>query len=195
MVGRIRSVRSEIFFSCVGLHLELRSSQIELLLKKIADVPAAKQSVFWRATAPGHPHCELSTKAEKRTDFRSTTDPNFMRYNWDLFEQLNSRWKNRLGGGPGGPGRDVATGMQYLDIWPMSVQRPDSHLLPPNDCLHYCYGLGGVVEEWQKVSRREGSRLRQYSTLIDVFRLQFLWHNVASQSRNSDYHVDRPAYL
>jgi len=130
--------------------------QIELLLNKIAKVPAAKQSVFWRATAPGHPHCELSNAAENRTDFRSTTDPSFMRYNWDLFEKLNYRWQKRLGATPGGPGKDIVTGMQYLDIWPMSVQRPDSHLLPPNDCLHYCYGLGGVIEEWQKVGLEPG---------------------------------------
>lgn len=79
-----------------------------------------------------------------------------MRYNWDLFEKLNYRWQKRLGATPGGPGKDIVTGMQYLDIWPMSVQRPDSHLLPPNDCLHYCYGLGGVIEEWQKVGQDGG---------------------------------------
>jgi hypothetical protein len=134
------------------------SAQIELLLNKIASVPAAKQSAFWRSTAPGHPHCEYSTTAENRTSFRSTTDPNFNRYNWDLFERLNERWQKRLGAYPGGRGKDVVTGMQYLDIWPMSVQRPDSHLLPPGDCLHYCHGLGGVVEEWQKVGGRDVSR-------------------------------------
>lgn len=128
--------------------------QIELLLRKIDDVPSTKQSVFWRATAPGHPHCELSSLAENRTDFRSTTDPSFRRYNWDLFDQLNSRWKKRLGGEPGGLGKDPTTGMRYFDIWPMSVQRPDAHLMPPNDCLHWCYGVGGVVEEWQKVGPR-----------------------------------------
>lgn len=40
-----------------------------------------------------------------------------------------------------------------------------------------------------------GFSRREYSTLILSFRLQYLWHNVAAQSRNSDYHVDRPAYL
>jgi hypothetical protein len=39
-----------------------------------------------------------------------------------------------------------------------------------------------------------GFSWREYSTLNLSFRLQFLWHNVAAQSRNSDYHVDRPAY-
>lgn len=46
----------------------------------------------------------------------------------------------------------------------MSLQRPDSHLLPPTDCLHFCYQ--GVIEEWNRL----------------------LWHLVVSQSKNGgDY--------
>jgi hypothetical protein len=137
--------------------------------------------------------------AENRTDFRSTTDPNFMRYNWDLFEKLNQRWKRRLGAAPGGPGKDVVTGMQYLDIWPMSVQRPDAHLLPPNDCLHYCYGVGGVMEEWQKVGRSTGINcesatlltLRQLAVLVACSRITIekhglqLWSACVSMSKSS----------
>ena len=62
-----------------------------------------------------------------------------------LMEPFNDIWKRRIE-----EARSTGLEIAYLDVWPMSLQRGDSHLLPPNDCLHFCYQ--GVVEEWQQVS-------------------------------------------
>lgn len=61
-------------------------------------------------------------------------------------EPFNNAWKTRIDKAT----KENALDMSYLDVWPMSLQRGDSHLLPPTDCLHFCYQ--GVVEEWQQVS-------------------------------------------
>jgi hypothetical protein len=36
-----------------------------------------------------------------------------------------------------------------LDVWHMSATRPEAHLAPPNDCLHWCQP--GPLEPWQQV--------------------------------------------
>ncbi|KAI5832079.1 hypothetical protein K523DRAFT_236055 [Schizophyllum commune Tattone D] len=46
---------------------------------------------------------------------------------WVEAEEVNAQW-------------------YYLDIWDMSLQRPDAHLKPGKDCLHYC--LPSVFNEW-----------------------------------------------
>jgi hypothetical protein len=60
-------------------------------------------------------------------------------------EPFNDIWKDRIE-----EARSAGLKIDYLDVYPMSLQRGDSHLLPPNDCLHFCYQ--GVIEEWQQVS-------------------------------------------
>lgn len=56
-------------------------------------------------------------------------------------EPYNAAWLARIRS----PTREDALDMSYLDVWQLSLQRGDSHLLPPTDCLHWCYQ--GVVEE------------------------------------------------
>jgi hypothetical protein len=46
---------------------------------------------------------------------------------------------------------------RLLDIWPMSVKRPDAHMLPGSDCLHWCET--GVTDEWFRVGHRLSSSL------------------------------------
>jgi hypothetical protein len=60
-------------------------------------------------------------------------------------EPFNNIWKYHIA-----EARSAGLMINYLDVYPMSLQRGDSHLLPPNDCLHFCYQ--GVIEEWQQVS-------------------------------------------
>jgi hypothetical protein len=41
------------------------------------------------------------------------------------------------------------TTVDYIDIWNMSIQRPDAHLNPGGDCLHFC--PIGVTTQWIQV--------------------------------------------
>lgn len=62
--------------------------------------------------------------------------------------------------------------MRYLDIWPMSVQRPDAHLKPMIDCMHYC--MPSVPNEWMSVSaRRRASRTNGADAIPLVVHLAF----------------------
>ena len=45
---------------------------------------------------------------------------------------------------------DLADPFRLLDVWPMSMKRPDAHQGPPRDCLHWC--MIGVMNHWQDVS-------------------------------------------
>lgn len=57
----------------------------------------------------------------------------------------NTAWKSCIAAATQQSALDVS----YFDVWDLSVQRGDAHLLPPTDCLHFCYQ--SAVEEWQQV--------------------------------------------
>jgi hypothetical protein len=40
--------------------------------------------------------------------------------------------------------------LRYVNVWDMSLKRPEAHLRPPKDCLHWC--MVGVMNYWQGVS-------------------------------------------
>ena len=48
--------------------------------------------------------------------------------------------------------RDLNPPMRYVDVWEMSIKRPDAHQKPPQDCLAFCQI--GVMNYWQQVGCR-----------------------------------------
>lgn len=102
-------------------------------------------------------------------------------------EPFNDIWTSRID-----KARSTGLRIAYLDVYPMSLQRGDSHLLPPNDCLHFCYQ--GVIEEWQQVRQEPAGRAGLFSSLRCVFR-QFLWQEIVRESANDDYDIGSPIYL
>ena len=59
--------------------------------------------------------------------------------------------------------RPTKYAMRFLDFWNMSLKRPDAHLKPAIECMHYCEP--GVSNEW----------------------LEFMWHMIVTASVNNDY--------
>jgi hypothetical protein len=57
----------------------------------------------------------------------------------------------------------------YKDPFALSVTRPDAHLKPQADCLHYC--VPSVPNEW----------------------VNFLWHSMVMAAQNDDYDDDSAA--
>jgi hypothetical protein len=53
--------------------------------------------------------------------------------------------------------------MRFIDFWNMSLKRPDAHLKPAIDCMHFC--SPGVPSEW----------------------LEFMWHLLVTAADNNDY--------
>lgn len=43
--------------------------------------------------------------------------------------------------------------IRYMNVWDMSMKRPEAHLKPPKDCLHWC--MVGVMNYWQEVSEEK----------------------------------------
>jgi hypothetical protein len=87
--------------------------------------------------------------------------------------------------------RPAGLKIDYLDVYPMSLQRGDSHLSPPNDCLHFCYQ--GVTEEWQQVSQE--CFVGHVVLLAKMRSEQFLWQEILRESLNGDYDIGNPTYL
>lgn len=46
-------------------------------------------------------------------------------------------------------GRIQNAPIRFMDVWPMSTKRPDAHMTPPKDCLHWC--MVGVMNAWSQV--------------------------------------------
>ncbi|KAJ3205555.1 hypothetical protein HDU82_005128 [Entophlyctis luteolus] len=126
-------------------------------------------NVYWRAVAPGHVQCEQYSTAEPfRKTINSTKNPEKESYNWYLMNAMNEIAKKRLQYKPsdrtamykhthaanqeqskaGTKSPAGNTSVEFLDVWGMSIQRPDAHLDPPHDCLHFCQL--GVVSEWNE---------------------------------------------
>lgn len=111
-------------------------------------------------------HADLLAAENNRTHHFSTLNPNTTGFNWHLYPIMDRYASTRLGYKPFdsnqylGPTRDA---LRYLDLWSMSVKRPDAHLIPQVDCSHYC--VPGPPHEW----------------------LQFMWHLMLIEAKNNDY--------
>jgi hypothetical protein len=128
-------------------------------------------TVVYRATSPGHPGCRNrrepyydihsarlhesnvrqrlldDAETEKSRDGRLVWD-------WDLFPDHNDAWRRKIrylnrmrqkqAFARQGTTKAGAIWI-YLDIWDMSLQRPDAHN-EPTDCLHWCMPV--VLNQW-----------------------------------------------
>lgn len=91
--------------------------------------------VFVRSSIPGHPNCEKAQGPYLEHSYRHEETW----YNWDEFSDHNKMWK--AGIDSLGDNR-----FAFFDVASMSALRPDGHLDPPRDCLHYC--LPGLIDHW-----------------------------------------------
>ncbi|KAL1682960.1 hypothetical protein EV122DRAFT_258892 [Schizophyllum commune] len=117
---------------------------------------APQTSIFFRTTAPAHAACHENYKPYPNAQEAEAADatlhtrlmasaPNaarqltWSRWDWDQFKVHNGMWKvaiekaqkERLAS-------DAGPRWYYLDIYGLSLQRPDAHSNPDDDCLHWC---------------------------------------------------------
>jgi hypothetical protein len=93
--------------------------------------------VFYRAS--GHAHTGCLGASSPQTIKANNNDS--MAYNYRLLEHYNAIWNYEIA-------RLKDDRFVYLDVFPMSRDRADSHstTIHNNDCLHFC--LPGVVDFW-----------------------------------------------
>lgn len=137
------------------------------MLGKLNTLPRGDVLALWRAVSPGDPECEQYPQPSNgRTSHFSTKNPDAWQFNWNAYPEMNMQSASRLSYRPSTDRRALRTtphAMRYFDVWPMSVTRPDAHLKPAIDCMHYC--IPGVPNEW----------------------IAFLWHLMVTDSVNDDY--------
>ena len=86
------------------------------------------QLIFYRTTAPGHPHCSNFTSPGNVPDL---TD-NRPEFGWRAFQHQNELAERTVEG--------TAPGVvSFIDIYNTTLPRRDRHIWGPrHDCLHYC---------------------------------------------------------
>ena len=134
--------------------------------------PIPQLTAIYRSTSPGHPGCR--NRREPYFDLRSALyhETNVRQrllddaendkiregrkvWDWDLFPDHNDAWRSKIRNSSRRRGSRTASATTkatkggatwlYLDIWDMSLQRPDAHN-EPTDCLHWCMPV--VLNEW-----------------------------------------------
>ncbi|KAJ2927342.1 hypothetical protein H1R20_g9758, partial [Candolleomyces eurysporus] len=145
-------------------------TMVKMVIQRFSE--HTRLTILYRATNPGHPSCHLYTKpfsdaAEALKDearFLELTDAQATnpvdrkvrrRWDWDMFNTHSQVWRKEIEGlqrerkASIERGEDVR-GVKWLfvDLYEMSLQRPDAHGSPGRDCLHWC--LPAVYNEWSR---------------------------------------------
>lgn len=106
-----------------------------------------------------------------RTTHFSVNNPLAEQFNWNAYPEMNRHTSSRLSYQPSTSSvrlRPSPEPLRYLDVWPLSVTRPDAHLKPAIDCMHYC--IPSAPNEW----------------------ISFLWHLMVIDAANDDYIDQEP---
>ena len=132
--------------------LSAQTYQMDMHFRRLQAAP--RTSLFFRTTAAAHAACHENYKPYSNAQEAEAADatlhtrlmasaPNaarqltWSRWDWDQFKVHNGMWKvaiekaqkERLAS-------DAGPRWYYLDIYELSLQRPDAHDSPGLDCLH-----------------------------------------------------------
>lgn len=109
----------------------------EIVIKTIYNflsAPPVPTLTFFRATSPAHQNCgAYSQPVFRNSSTAENPTPEWHNYGWHMFPEFNRIAKKVFA--------DQSSTTRYLDIWPLSVQRPDAHTgwnVNQFDCLHWC---------------------------------------------------------
>jgi len=113
--------------------------------------------VLFRTTAPGHQKCdEFDKPFQSYQEYLHTNPAQDSFYSWDKFAAYNDYVSQILEGRRRSFGREARAQIELLDIFMMTVLRPDGHISgsectggeckQKGDCLHY--SLPGALDWW-----------------------------------------------
>ncbi|KAJ3711546.1 hypothetical protein F5878DRAFT_247604 [Lentinula raphanica] len=138
---------------------------IDLVTSRLS--PIERTSIYYRSTSPGHPKCEEHTLpykdmadarlqeqnlVQRLKDTVSSADEKKQRsrWDWDLFKAHNELWNRTIHVmNERRPAGAKGAKWHYFDVWDVSMQRPDAHLEPGKDCLHWC--LPTIFDDWTRM--------------------------------------------
>ena len=128
----------------------------DFFTKNIETSRRSDDMVIYRSTAPGHEHCEnYSEPFTSQEEFKEPT-----MYNWNMMTKYNDYVKSKLSSLSlmQNENEENRVKLMYLDIYNMTILRPDGHSSHGRDCLHYV--IPGVPDYWNHLL---------YSNLLDYF--------------------------
>jgi len=162
-----------LFIVNTGPHFQLHrqfQAAFDEFVAKIDSYYRPRDVILWRTTVPGHPNCNETIDQKPFNSFEeyaATEVTDF--YSWNKFvgynDYVTKAFDMRKREVPG-PSR---ARMELLDVYPMTVQRPDGHVSSgecpecpgakgfAKDCLHY--SLPGPPDWWNHL---------MYNHLLDL---------------------------
>jgi len=123
----LSNAKTTLLVANTGVHHHSEDSfkkSFDLFFHEISKVDAGM--VVFRLSAPGHANCRIdSTPFQNEREFEVSSI-----YSWDLVRDFNKHAKEKF--------QELQNPkFKILDVYGMSVLRPDGHRKPPHDCLHY----------------------------------------------------------
>lgn len=134
--------------SHIGQHDQYKY-KLDQFVETIQSLSRPSDMIVFRTTVPGHENCKDHTSPLNSTlDFHTPT-----LYNWKNFEEYNRYTKQKWSNLTKEHGEvDYDHSWSILDVYPMTILRPDGHRLPNVDCMHYL--LPGPVDWWNHLLYR-----------------------------------------
>ena len=119
-------------------------SRFDAFVQLLSEQKESQDLIFFRTTVPGHFNCSRSdVPYQDARHFRATLGSDH--YDWSLMESYNEYAKDAFQVGCLAR-RETCRRRLILDVFPMTILRPDGHSNPPVDCLHYL--LPGPPDWW-----------------------------------------------
>jgi len=139
----LSNAKTTLLVANTGLHHHSQDSfkqSFDLFFNEISKVDAGM--VVFRLSSPGHANCTIdSTPFQSESEFEVSS-----KFSWDMVREFNKHAKETIQELP-------KPKFKILDVYGMTVLRPDGHLLPPHDCLHY--KNPGVSDWWNHLLMTE----------------------------------------
>ena len=147
----VNSDAPTLLLASMGSHVHSVSDFEESMssfMRSVAGSNRTQDVVVFRTTTPGQVNCEQFQQPLGRVrDFQLQAGRSAnLSYSWDLHPSFNSIAAAHVRRAARGYKTLFTSRIGILDVYPMSVTRPDARRKPPEDCLHYT--LPGVPDFW-----------------------------------------------
>jgi len=155
----LQSTANTLLVANTGMHTpdqEAYQSDLDTFVETVHSLNRPRDVIAYRSSVPGHANC-----MDHKQPFGSIGEfqhPDL--YQWGNIDGYNQYTRHKLqevGRSSGGVDGGLSPYWVYLDVYPMTILRPDGHKSPNRDCVHYI--LPGPPDWWNHL---------MFSNLLDL---------------------------
>lgn len=146
----VQNPANTLFVANTGMHTpdqETYQSDLDQFIETVHSLNRPHDMIIFRSSVPGHANC----KRHKQPLASASEIPPDSLYQWGSIAGYNQYTKRKLS--------NLGSSWVFLDVYPITILRPDGHKSPDRDCLHY--HLPGPPDWWNHL---------MFSNLFDLAR-------------------------